>query len=178
MDDDGLHDKTKCDRLVIIKCWYKWASFKAKPKLLHENPIAAEEVEDAESSPQPCFTPEQVAALLKNACHDHEAVIFAVMAYLGLRFGEARDLEWEDFNFDQGEHGWVTIQRGGSGKKTKGKTSRRIPVNAELRTYLDRLPRGAGRIFFQRPSKQYQMTLGIGECLMVGDKDERTFSGG
>jgi len=156
MRDDKLHAKTVADRLVIVKQWFKWALVKAKPPLLAVNPIALEEIEEAESSPQPCFTPEQVAVILANACKDHEAAIYAVMAYLGLRFGEVRDLEWSDFDFGQGKFGWVTIQRGGSNNKTKGKTSRRIPVSEELRKVLDGLPRAdGGRIFYQRPSTHY-----------------------
>ena len=127
----------------------------ADPPLLTVNPIAKQKVKDAESSAQPCL-PEQVEKLLKDACQDHEAVIFAVMAYLGLRFGEVRDLMWSDFNFDQGKFGWVNIQRGGSDDTTKGQTSRRIPVNEALRKALDTLPRGeGGRIFSQRASTHY-----------------------
>lgn len=156
MTGDGLHQKTKGDRLIIIKQWWKWATLKAKPPMLAVNHLAAEEIEEGESSVQPCFTPEQVCVLLANACKDHERIIYAVMAYLGLRFGEVRDLEWGDFNFNQGDHGWVTIQRGGSNNSTKGKMNRRIPVNEALRKILDELPRRDGvRIFFQRPSTHY-----------------------
>jgi hypothetical protein len=81
MRDDGLHVKTVADRLVIVKQWFKWAVVKAKPPLLAVNPIALEEIEEGESSPQPCYTPEQVAVILANACKDHEQAIFAVMAY-------------------------------------------------------------------------------------------------
>ena len=54
------------------------------PPLMLANPIALEEIEEAESSPQPCFTPEQVAKLLADA-DEHDRPIYAVMAYLGLR---------------------------------------------------------------------------------------------
>ncbi len=156
MPKTGLHGKTRGDRLTIIKQWFKFATVKTKPPMLAVNPIVGEEIEEAESSPQPCFTPEQVSVLLENACKDHERVIFAVFSYLGLRFGEVRDLEWSDFDFKQGDHGWVTIQRGGSSGRTKGKTNRRIPVNPSLRQILDEVPGPReGRMFSQRPSKKY-----------------------
>lgn len=156
MSKTGLHDKTRADRLTIVKQWFKWAVMKAKPPMLMINLLVGEEIEEAESSPQPCFTPEQMAQLLDKADKNHEGPIYAIMAYLGLRFGEVRDLKWSDFDFGHGAYGWVTIQRGGANNKTKGKASRRIPINEALRKVLDGLPRGdSGRIFFQRPSEKY-----------------------
>jgi hypothetical protein len=64
MRDSQLHLKTVEDRLIIVKQWFKWATVKAKPPLLAVNVWVLEEIEEAESSPQPCFTPEQVAKLL------------------------------------------------------------------------------------------------------------------
>jgi site-specific recombinase XerD len=152
----GLHGKTRADRLTIVKQWFKWAFERSKPPMLTNNPIAGEEIEAAESDIQPCFTPDQVAQLLAKADANHQGPIFAVMAYLGLRFGEVRDLMWSDFNVSQGQHGWVTIQRGGSNNRTKGKCMRRIPLNQELRSVLDQLPhRADGYVFGQRPSKKF-----------------------
>jgi integrase len=143
------------DQLVIVKQVFKWAVTVCDPQLLVRNPIAAERVDEAEDGPQPCFDGDQVARLLEMA-DEHHRPIWAVMAYLGLRFGEVRDLRWSDFNFKLGAHGWVHIQRGGSGKRTKGKKSRRIPLNEDIRKYLDVLPHHEdGRLFHQQPSKKY-----------------------
>ena len=143
------------DNLTLVKQIYKWATFTAKPPLLTINPIAGEVVPEAEDAPQPCFDPEQVAMLLAKA-DDHHRPIWAVMAYLGLRFGEVRDLRWSDFDFKHGKNGWVNIQRGGSGDKTKGKKSRRIPLHPELRKILDALPHHEdGLLFHQQPSLKY-----------------------
>lgn len=156
MKNNGLKAKTRADRLMIVKQWFKWATLKAKPPLLTINPIAHEEIEEAESDPQPCFTPEQVCKLLEMANSDHRP-IYAVMAYLGLRFGEVQELKWSDFKFSQGAFGWVTISRGGgSNETTKGRGSRRIPLKEELRRILDQLPRrDGGRLFHQAASTKY-----------------------
>lgn len=161
LEEVGLSDGTIGDYLTIVKQAFKWAATEAKPRLLAENPIADEKIDEAEDGPQPCFTPEQVALLLAKA-DAHHRPIWAVMAYLGLRVGEVRDLLWSDFNFGLGKHGWVHVQRGGSigrngtSKTTKGKKSRRIPLNKELRNILLGLPHHAdGRVFHQQPSKKY-----------------------
>jgi integrase len=153
---DKLHRKTTRDRLIIVKQMFKWAITKARPKMLRENPIENEDVPDTESSIQPCFDPDQVEMLLKMA-DKHHAPIYAVMAYLGLRFGEVRDLMWSDFDFNSGHFGWVTISKGGSVEdQTKGKNVRRIPVSGKLRKFLDDLPRHEdGLLFHQQPSSHY-----------------------
>jgi integrase len=152
MTKDGLEGKTRADRLTIVKQIFKWGHRTAK--YLAANPLEGEQIPPAESKPQPCFTPDQVHTLLAKA-DPHEARIFAVMAYTGMRFGEVRDLEWSDFDFAQGNHGWVIVRRGGSNNMTKGKRSRRIPLNAELRRVLDGMTKGDGRVFFARPSKKF-----------------------
>ncbi len=155
MAKDGLKGGTIEDSLIIIKQMFKWGATKAKPRLLLENSLADEEVAAAEDAPQPCFTPQQVAKLLA-AADEHHRPIWAVMAYLGLRVGEVRELLWSDFSFDTGKFGWVHIQRGGSGSTTKGKWSRRIPLNKELASILAPLVRhDDGRLFHQQPSHKY-----------------------
>lgn len=152
----GLHPKTRVGHLTIAKQMFNWAVGEAVPKLLLENPIADVKIDVATSSPQPCFSPEQVAILLANADPDHEGPIYAVLAYLGLRIGEAAELLWSDFHFDHGDFGKVTIRRGGSDNSTKNGENRTIPINEALRKILDRLPRSEdGLVFHARPSKKY-----------------------
>ena len=151
MAADGLADKTRYDRLVIVKQLYKWA---ARTKLIATNPLDGIKMDKPSSSIQPCFLPEQVAQLLERA-DPHEGAIFSVMAYAGLRFGEVRDLCWSDVLLDQGESGFIVVRRGGSAGATKTRRVRRVPVNPKLHDVLDQLPRTPGRVFSARPSKKY-----------------------
>ena len=147
-----LSPKTIEDRLTIVKQLFK---FGAKNKLVPTNPVADASVPEAPSTPQPCFTAEQVAALIDIAGTTLDAAIYAVMAYTGMRFGEVRDLCWTDVRFNQGTHGFVVIQRGGSGMSTKNKKVRRIPIHPQLGTKLLALPRIFERIFPAPPSNRY-----------------------
>jgi hypothetical protein len=112
MIDDGFSHKTRYDRLIVLKQMFKWA---ARTRLISDDPLAAAElIRKPGPTPQPCFTPEQVGELLARAKAE-DRTVFAMMAYAGLRFGEARDLQWSDLRFDRGSGGFIHVLRGGSG---------------------------------------------------------------
>jgi integrase len=146
----GLTKKTCYDRLVVVKQLFKWAT----PRLIPQNPLAGISMDKPGWRRQPCFTPEQVATLLEQA-DPHEGAIFAMMAYTGMRFGEVRDLRWTDVLLDQGTHGFIAVERGGSSGTTKSKRVRRIPINVKLRAILNKLGRRSERVFNARPSEKY-----------------------
>ncbi|CAN5530611.1 hypothetical protein BH09PLA1_BH09PLA1_25170 [soil metagenome] len=152
MIENKKGDATRYHRLVLIKQAFKWA---AREKHIPENLLTGIKLPRPEANEQPCFTEAQVAILLATA-DVHEAAMFACMAYLGLRFGEVRDLKWTDILWDVGNNGFVVIRRGGSRQdKTKSKRVRRIPMNPDLKPYLAKIPRKFERIFSSRPSKIY-----------------------
>ena len=97
----------------------------------------------------------QTATLLEKA-DAHLKPLVATLAYAGLRFGEARDLFWTDLVLDNDSPGFIVVRRGGSsGKTTKGRRQRRIPINVELRRILDSMPRPFDRIFTALPSPKH-----------------------
>jgi integrase len=146
-----LAGKTCYDRLIIVKQLFKWA---AGSKLIAANPLTGIRMDKPNSKVQPCFSPEQVATMLDKA-DAHEGAIYAVLAYTGMRFGEARDLRWADVQLDQGVCGFLVVQRGGSTDATKSRRVRRIPINPALREVLCGLPRSFECVFSARPSKKY-----------------------
>lgn len=151
MTEAGLSAKTRYDRLVIVKQCFKYAH---RTKLIATNPLAGIAMDKPSSAPQPCFTPGQVATLLDKA-DEHEAAIFATMAYTGMRFGEVRDLRPTDLLLDQGAHGFIVVQRGGSSGTTKGRRLRRIPIHPALRDILKGLSTCSERVFTARPSAKH-----------------------
>jgi integrase/recombinase XerD len=146
-----LGPKTIEDRLTILKQLFKFA---AKHKLIVRNPLEGVSVPEAPGTVQPCFSPDQVAALL-SAADAALKPIFAMMAFTGMRFGEVRDVRWSDIQFDQGTTGFIVVQRGGSGLTTKNKKIRRIPMHPELRDIMMTLPRKFDRVFTSPPSARY-----------------------
>jgi integrase len=144
MAEAGLSDKTRYDRLLVLKQAFKWAF---RIGLIEHNPIhSADLIPRPPINPQPCFGPAQVARLLATAQGQSKA-IFSLMAYAGLRFGEVRDLQWDDIVWDADRVGFLWIQRGGWNGKPKRGRHRRIPIHPELAPILRNLPRDGDRLF-------------------------------
>jgi integrase len=150
MVDDELAPKTCYVNLTIVKQLFRWA---ARTRLIWFNPLAAVVVDRPPQTLQPCFSPEQVGRLLASADR-REYAIFAMMAYAGLRFGEVRDLCWSDVLLDRGQHGFIAVQRGGSGCTTKSRRMRLIPIHPVLRNILDGLAHESDHVFTARPSRR------------------------
>jgi len=102
-----------------------------------------------------CPSPQEVEAIL-SVCHSEPSLtwlwrIVTVLAYTGLRFGEARDLEWRDIDRDY-EFLQVrdeTFQKPANGKKvrkTKTRKSRSLPLHCELVALLKTIPRSDATI--------------------------------
>jgi integrase len=144
MVEGGLSDKTRYDRLLILKQAFKWA---IRNRLIENNPIqTADLIPRPSITPQPCFGPAQVARLLA-AVRGQSKAIFSLMAYAGLRFGEVRELQWDDILWDEDRVGFLWIQRGGWDGKPKWGRHRRIPIHPELALVLRALPRNGDRLF-------------------------------
>jgi integrase len=150
---ESLSPKTRYNYLTIIKQMFRWA---ARNRRLPANPLEHARLDEPGESEQPVFTAADVSLLLQGA-DPHERAIYTFLAYTGARFGEARDVTWDDLLLKDGKHGFVVIRRGGSGTTTKSRRSRRIPIHPELRKVLDQLPRHSTsrRLFHARPSEKY-----------------------
>jgi len=142
-----LSDKTRYDRRVIVLQLTKWATERAE--VLQKNPLRHVKMQKPEWAPQPCFSPEQVEAMLGGAEPGMQDMIM-VLAFTGVRFGELRELRWEDIDLNRGTYGFVTIRRGGANDRTKGRRSRRIPLHPEISAMFKARPRGDGRVFAAR----------------------------
>jgi len=150
MVDRGLAPKTRYGDLTVVKQLFKWA---ARTRRIPYNPLADATLESPPATLQPCFSPNQVGALLESA-DQLERPVFALMAYAGLRFGEVRDLRWADLLTDKGRYGFLTVRRGGSRGTTKSKRIRVIPIHPALRIMLDMLPRVSDRVVAAGPSRR------------------------
>jgi len=150
--DQGLQDKTIYDRCVVVKQAFKWATGKAR--LIPRNPFDGISMTKPEPTQQPCFSPQQIGLLLANAS-DHMRPIITLLAHTGMRFGEVRDLRWEDVRLDDGD-GFIVVRRGGSRPdRTKNSRIRRIPMHPRVREELMKMKRLDDRVFHALPSTKY-----------------------
>jgi len=148
-----LAEKTRYTELTIVKQLIRWAH---REGLVAENPIARCRLTEPEPTEQHCFTPGQVEQMIE-AANGYLRPIIRFLALSGCRFGEARDLEWGDIDFDSGTNGFLNIRRGGSRGRTKTGRSRRIPMHPDLRSELKSLSRipGSDRVFHALPTTQH-----------------------
>ena len=94
------------------------------------------------------LSPEEIAALVRNAANDQDAALYATAAYAGLRLGELRGLIWADLDFADR---LIHVRRGfvrGQVKAPKSGKVRSVPMVDQLIPHLDRLSR---RPYFTGP---------------------------
>lgn len=149
--DAGRDEATIYNLLTCVKQAFNYLD---RNHRIEKNPLSAISLRKPDSKPQPVFTPAQVRALLDHA-DDFERPVFTFLAYTGCRFGEARDVEWTDIDFDRGQNGFVRIDKGGSRGKTKDKEARSIPLHPELVKVLLPMRQPSGRVFRRLPSKRH-----------------------
>lgn len=106
------------------------------------------------------WTPEQVAQILDNAGDKSERLLFAFMAYAGLRFFEAAGLSWE--NLDGGKLSIV----GKGDKPAKVPIGRRL--NDEIKRFLGENTRPESGPIFQSPNNSSENTKVKKICERLG----------
>lgn len=73
-----------------------------KRRVIAYNPAAHVELASAPRPRVTVWSPEQVGAFLDHAQEDRLAALFHIVAYFGLRRGEAVGLRWQDIDLDAG----------------------------------------------------------------------------
>ncbi|RIK67108.1 MAG: hypothetical protein DCC65_07770 [Planctomycetota bacterium] len=152
--DQHYAPKTVDGILVLTKQAFKWAW---RQNLTRDYRLAAVSLPKAKASPQPCFTTDQVEALLMTAVGE-ERLAFAMMAYAGLRIGEVEQIRWEDIRYRDGRPTMLHIRRGGSRGTTKDKDERFVPVHPRIADYLQE-PKKAGMVFSRIRARDLLMRL-------------------
>jgi len=136
--DQEYADKTVYGALTLAKQVFKWGYQEGQ---LREYKLVNAKVAKAQAKPQPCFTTDEVELILANT-YGEEQIVFATLAYEGLRVGELEQLQWGDVNLASGNLGMLHICRGGSTPgKTKSKRDRFVPIHPRVRPMLEALPR-------------------------------------
>jgi len=142
------HRKTMYTEGVVIKQLFKWAKSR---KLIVENPIVDYPLDKPPLEPKEGPSLKEVnlilAALEKS---DHAAI--AVLAFTGMRDGELQRLQPADVDLSGN---WIHI-RSRDGLETKTGDSRKVPIHARLRPFLEALPKQSRPwLFTNPPSKKY-----------------------
>jgi len=142
--DDGIAAKTKYTETVIVR---QLVTFALSRNLMASDPLRGLKLKKPKPTPQPCWTPEQVAQILEAAPELVRAP-FTLLAESGMRFGELAWLTWEDIDLA------VNVIRISpkDGWKPKSGDSRAIPLSPTARAILESLPRSWRWVVTMPPS--------------------------
>lgn len=131
--DASCGHKTIYTETVVVR---QLINFSLSRKLIHTDPLAGLKIPRPKPTPQPCWSPDEVARILA-ASQPPQKNAYTVLAETGLRIGELKWLTWPDVDFERN----VLRIRPKEGWKPKTGDQRAVPMTATLRTLLETLPR-------------------------------------
>ena len=140
--DKHYADKTIQGAIILAKQIFKWAW---RQGILQHYRLEAASFPKAKASPQPCFTSDQVDALIARAS-GNERLAFALMGYAGLRIGEVEQLRKQDIVVKNKRITMIHICRGGSNGTTKDREDRFVPIHPKVANLLPLKTTGDGRL--------------------------------
>ena len=135
--DRGVHPKTRRNTLGVFRTFMTWCH--RRDYILRIPPMPVVPVD--EHVPKIInFKTQQ--AILDTIDEEHRG-IFLAMARMGLRPGEARALQVQDYENPTGEDGWLIVRRAFKGpntwdpvRGTKTRRARRLPVPEDLQIWI------------------------------------------
>jgi integrase len=140
--------KTTHVALMILKSLMKWAVLR---ELVAKNPLLSCKVIEPYAAPKLAPTLPDVNRLIEAAEGVRKTQI-ALLAFTGLRAGEARMLRPQDVDL---QHGWIRIV-GREGWIPKTRQARKIPIHPRLSAILGTMPKTSRPYFFcAAPSPKY-----------------------
>jgi len=143
------HPKTVFHESIVIKQLLRWSESR---HLIAETPLKHYRVSKPTSRPKPAPTMDEVQRVL-GAATPERRIVFAVLAFTGMRVGELQNLREEDVDR---QRGWIQVESR-PGAETKTKQSRRIPIHPVLLNLLRTYRRRSGPFFFSaEPSPKYR----------------------
>ena len=154
---DGYGDATLYLEGVLVKQLMKWL---VGEQLIPRECLFSLALRKPTGTSTHCFAPEEIAAIEKH-CRCRPALIWladvvVALSRTGLRIRELSSLRWSDVDFEKNV---IRVRndarrRGGLDhdlRRTKNRKDRIVPLNAELRAILERLPRGRDGCVFRGP---------------------------
>jgi site-specific recombinase XerD len=145
--DDDAAAKTKYTEAIII---HQLVTFALERKMIAPDPLRGLKLKKPKPTPQPCWTPEQVAAILAAAPEDVRPAL-TLLAETGMRFGELAWLTWDDV--DAGAN--VLRIRPKDGWKPETGDHRAVPISPATRATLAALPRRWRWVVTMPPSARH-----------------------
>lgn len=142
-------ENTARKRFQILRCWFRWVTNKMDVE--RRNPFKKVTLPKAVKPLRGFWVPEHIEKILDEAPTPQMRLLWALMAFAGLRIHEAQKVQWDDFT--ETDEGKITLEVLGKGRKLAT-----IPVGKKLQREISRYQKGLkpayliGRIFPQKIS--------------------------
>jgi len=143
----NLSMKSMHNEAVMLKSLLKWAK---QRKYIKENPLAEMKFERPRLEPRGGPTQAEVERILKMACEPRRTQ-YTVLAFTGMRSGELQRLLVGDIDLNGN---WINIVSR-EGAETKTGYSRKVPIHAKLKPFLEALSKTGPWLFTAPPSRKY-----------------------
>jgi integrase len=144
----GHFPATMFHESIVVKQWLKWCH---RRHLVAENRLADYKLKKPEREPRDGPNLEQVNKIL-TAALGQRRIQYALLAFTGMRSGDAKRLHPEDVDLEQG---WIKIVSR-KDAETKTRRSRKVPIHPRLHALLTTMPKNKRPWFFMAgPSPRY-----------------------
>jgi site-specific recombinase XerD len=145
--DSGTAPKTRYSETVIIR---QLINFAISRDMLVSDPLKGIRLPKPKPTPQPCWTYEQVQAILANS-PDMVKPALTLLVETGIRFSEMAWLVWEDVDVKAN----VLHIRPKDGWRPKTGDQRTVPLSPIGRALLENLPRQGRWVVTMPPSRRH-----------------------
>lgn len=143
----GLSEKTVSDKLSVVR---SLVLFAYRRGYLDRNPLAGLRIKKPKCAPQPYWEWDQVQAILRSTPALH-CELFTLLAYTGMRIGEALHLEWSDVDFKNN----VIHIRVKEYWQPKSGESRMVPMTGAVAQALKKLSQTQSWVFARAVTRKY-----------------------
>jgi len=143
----GRAPKTIFNESITVRQLLRFAYSR---RMVVDDPLRGYKLRKPRPKEQPCWNADQVQLIIEAAKEPYKSA-FQVLAGTGLRAGELSHLTWKDIDFGAN----VIHVRAKEGWTPKTGNRRAVPMTAQVRETLDKLPRVHPWVFTAPPSRQY-----------------------
>lgn len=147
--EQGAAPKTVHNEVVVIR---QLVNFALSRRLIGEDSLRGLRLKKPRPTRQPCWLREDVERILAAADEVHRPAL-RVLADTGMRVGEARQLTWDDVDF---EHGLLHVRAKDDWTPKTGE-ERSVPMTIALKVLLESLPRNGKWVLRAAPSRAYPL---------------------
>jgi integrase len=153
--ESGRQPKTIHVEMTVLK---QLVNFCVRRNLIETNKLQGLKLKRPKPTQQPCWSAAEVQRILNDAVGSPFHPLFCLLAWTGMRIGEAKHLTWDDIDFERRvlriQPKWVGPSKSDNWKPKSG-DQRAIPLCMPAIALLNVQPRLGRWVFTSPPTRKY-----------------------